>query len=196
MWWWDHRFYSSRGQCITTRFCPAAAKSLQSCLTLCNPIEGRLPGPWDSLGKNTGVYFFFTLSFHNYFLGAILLSLKLGLGKVDYGKGTVYYRLWAVSNNTACLFSPSHFREPPDFFYVEVFLLLSFKTTSLSPLFLRLHTTHCLNTGKFPLLQKTCCSWKQSPRTGSFSRWCGWVLSPRPPRPRKTQASLSPLGII
>ena len=36
----------------------AAAKSLQSCLTLCDPIDGqptRLPCPWDSPGKNTGV---------------------------------------------------------------------------------------------------------------------------------------------
>ena len=32
----------------------AAAKSLQSCLTLCNPIDG-LPHPRDSPGKNTGV---------------------------------------------------------------------------------------------------------------------------------------------
>ena len=34
-----------------------AAKSLQSCLTLCNPIDvwqpTRLPRPWDSPGKNT-----------------------------------------------------------------------------------------------------------------------------------------------
>ena len=30
----------------------AAAKSLQSCLTLCNPLDGS---PWDSPGKNTGV---------------------------------------------------------------------------------------------------------------------------------------------
>ena len=36
----------------------AAAKSLQSCPTLCNPIDSsptRLPCPWDSQGKNTGV---------------------------------------------------------------------------------------------------------------------------------------------
>ena len=36
----------------------AAAKSLQSCPTLCNPIDGSprgSPGPWDSAGKNTGV---------------------------------------------------------------------------------------------------------------------------------------------
>ena len=35
----------------------AAAKSLQSCLTLCDPVDGspRLPCPWDSPGKNTGV---------------------------------------------------------------------------------------------------------------------------------------------
>ena len=31
----------------------AAARSLQSCPTLCNPT--RLPCPWDSPGKNTGV---------------------------------------------------------------------------------------------------------------------------------------------
>ena len=36
----------------------AAAKSLQLCLTLCNPIDGSPPGtphPWDAPGKNTGV---------------------------------------------------------------------------------------------------------------------------------------------
>ena len=35
----------------------AAAKSLQLCLTLCDPIDEptRLPRPWDSPGKNTGV---------------------------------------------------------------------------------------------------------------------------------------------
>ena len=40
----------------------AAAKSLQSCPTLCDPREGSpqgspptRPRPWDSLGKNTGV---------------------------------------------------------------------------------------------------------------------------------------------
>ena len=35
----------------------ATAKSLQSCLTLCNPKDGSPPGsrPWDSPGNNTGV---------------------------------------------------------------------------------------------------------------------------------------------
>ena len=36
----------------------AAAKSLQSCPTLCDPIDVSPPGsphPWDSPGKNTGV---------------------------------------------------------------------------------------------------------------------------------------------
>ena len=32
-----------------------AAKSLQSCPTLCDPIDGSPPGSWDSPGKNTGV---------------------------------------------------------------------------------------------------------------------------------------------
>ena len=42
----------------------AAAKSLQSCPTLCDPINGSLPGsphPWDSPGKNTGVVCHFFL---------------------------------------------------------------------------------------------------------------------------------------
>ena len=35
----------------------AAARSLQSCPTLCDPIDSSPPGsrPWDSPGKNTGV---------------------------------------------------------------------------------------------------------------------------------------------
>ena len=42
----------------------AAAKSLQSCPTLCDPIDSsptRLPRPWDSQGKNTGVGCYFLL---------------------------------------------------------------------------------------------------------------------------------------
>ena len=38
--------------------CLSAAKSLRSCPTLCDAIDGqptRLPRPWDSPGKNTGV---------------------------------------------------------------------------------------------------------------------------------------------
>ena len=43
----------------------AAAKSRQSCPTLCNPIDGGPPGshPWDSPGKNTGVGCHFLLQF-------------------------------------------------------------------------------------------------------------------------------------
>ena len=45
----------------------ASAKSLQSCLTLCDPIDGRqstrLPRPWDSPGKNTGVDCHFPLQY-------------------------------------------------------------------------------------------------------------------------------------
>ena len=44
---------------IRTVTAAAAAKSLQSCPILCDPIDGwqltRLPCPWDSPGKNTGV---------------------------------------------------------------------------------------------------------------------------------------------
>ena len=43
---------------LSTAAAAAAAKSLQSCLTLCDPTDGSPPGsphPWDSPGKNTGV---------------------------------------------------------------------------------------------------------------------------------------------
>ena len=43
---------------FTTAAAAAAAQSLQSCLTLCDPIDGSPPGspcPWDSPGKNAGV---------------------------------------------------------------------------------------------------------------------------------------------
>ena len=49
----------------------AAAKSLQSCPTLCDPIDGsppRLPHPWDSPGKNTGVV---AISFSNAWKGKV-----------------------------------------------------------------------------------------------------------------------------
>ena len=42
----------------------AIAKSLQSCPTLCDPIDSsptRFPRPWDSQGKNTGVVCHFLL---------------------------------------------------------------------------------------------------------------------------------------
>ena len=48
----------------------AAAKSFQSCLTLCDPIDGSPPGrpahqavlrSWDSPGKNTGMHYHFLL---------------------------------------------------------------------------------------------------------------------------------------
>ena len=43
----------------------AAAKSCQSCPTLCGPIDGSPPGscPWDSPGKNTGVGCHFLLQY-------------------------------------------------------------------------------------------------------------------------------------
>ena len=44
--------------CLFFNSSSAAAKSLQSCPTLCDPMDGqptRLPRPWDSPGKNTGV---------------------------------------------------------------------------------------------------------------------------------------------
>ena len=52
---------------LITSAAAATAKSLQSCPTLCDPIDGsplRLPLPWDSPGKNTGVGLPFPSSKH------------------------------------------------------------------------------------------------------------------------------------
>ena len=47
--------------------CSAAAKSLQSCPTLCDPVDGRQPirlhHPWDFPGNNTGVGCHFLLQY-------------------------------------------------------------------------------------------------------------------------------------
>ena len=48
--------------CVFRDLLATAAKSLQLCLTLCDPIDStRLPCPWDSPGKNTGVACHFLL---------------------------------------------------------------------------------------------------------------------------------------
>ena len=52
----------------------AAAKSLQSCPTLCDPIDGSPPGaphPLDSPGKNTGVGCHFLLHMQHYKTGLL-----------------------------------------------------------------------------------------------------------------------------
>ena len=54
-------------QFVGTLAAAAAAKSLQSCPTLCDPTDGSPPGspPWDSPGKNTGVGCHFLLQCMN-----------------------------------------------------------------------------------------------------------------------------------
>ena len=54
---WNMPCYSTLFPKFTYSGAYAAAKSRQSCPTLCDPIEGSLPGscPWDSPGKNIGV---------------------------------------------------------------------------------------------------------------------------------------------
>ena len=53
------RYLKQERQVFVIKFAAAAAaKSLQSCPTLCDPIDGSPPGsprPRDSPGKNTGV---------------------------------------------------------------------------------------------------------------------------------------------
>ena len=51
------RFFTTSATWEAPREVAAVAKSRQSCLTLCDPIDGSPPGshPWDSPGKNIGV---------------------------------------------------------------------------------------------------------------------------------------------
>ena len=64
----EGKAFSRRGNSLNTsrnlQTYSAAAKPLQSCLTLCDPHRRqptRLPCPWDSPGKNTGVCCYFLL---------------------------------------------------------------------------------------------------------------------------------------
>ena len=54
---WQRSFIRTTLLLVGLFLCSAAAKSLQLCPTLCDPIDGSPPGsrPWDSPGKNTGV---------------------------------------------------------------------------------------------------------------------------------------------
>ena len=75
----------------------AAAKSLQSCPTLCNPT--RLPCPWDSPGKNTGVGCHFLLQcmklklfsrvrlFATPWTAAYQAPLSIGFSRQEYQSG-------------------------------------------------------------------------------------------------------------
>ena len=57
-WWWGEVFHLGESKQSIAAAAAAAAASLQSCPTLCDPIDGqptRLPRPWASPGKNTGV---------------------------------------------------------------------------------------------------------------------------------------------
>ena len=54
----NNSIYSCPTEWVPWNAAAAAAKSLQSCPTLCDPIHCSPPGsprPWDSPGKNTGV---------------------------------------------------------------------------------------------------------------------------------------------
>ena len=68
----------------------AAAKLLQSCPTLCSPIDSlptRLPCPWDSPGKNTGVGCHFLLQKRSLVSPILLfpsISLHWSLRRLSY----------------------------------------------------------------------------------------------------------------
>ena len=73
----------------------AAAKSLQSCPTLCDPIDvwqpTRLPRPWDSPGKNTGVGCHFLLQCTPYFPSFHLAGITVFLLQVIPDKGNLMH---------------------------------------------------------------------------------------------------------
>lgn len=78
------------------------------------------------------LYFFFTSLPHNHSQAAIVVSVQLGLGRVDYGKR-------AVSDIRASLFSLRTLQRNSQFLQSRgCLLMLAFKTTSLNQQFLRL----------------------------------------------------------
>ena len=105
----------------------AAAKSLQLCPTLCNPIDSSPPGscPWDSLGKNTGVGCHFLLQCVKVkslsrvrllvtpWTAAYQAPPPMGLSRQEYWSGV------PLLNQIPCMprEQPTHWRanEPPKF---------------------------------------------------------------------------------
>ena len=62
----------------------AAAKSLQSSLTLRNPIDSSPPGSWDSPGKNTGVGCHFLLQdWNGQIIQMTVVSIPVGKNPLE-----------------------------------------------------------------------------------------------------------------
>ena len=95
------RYVGIRGTCFPTCLtvdhiaaaAASAAKSLQSCPTLCDPTDGsppRLSRPWDSPGKNTGVlrsYCSNAVATHNLKVPDSLVFTGVGTMLLDSGAG-------------------------------------------------------------------------------------------------------------
>ena len=97
----------------------AAAKSLLSCLTLCDPIDSIPRGsrPWDSPGKNTGVGCHFLLQCMKVksenevaqscpTLSAHQAPPSMGFSRQEYGSGVP---LPSPLKGVICTVSPLHF---------------------------------------------------------------------------------------
>ena len=86
----------------------AAAKSLQSCPTLCNPIDGSPPEsrPWDSPGKNTGVGCHFLLQSRQHIKKQRHYFVDKGSSSQSYGSSSSHVWMseldhkesWALKN--------------------------------------------------------------------------------------------------
>ena len=82
------------------RTAAAAAKSLQSCLTLCNPIEGsppRLPHPWDlTFHPKTMNFNFFSSAHGNFSRIDHMLGHKSSLGKLKKNSNHSKHLFWTT----------------------------------------------------------------------------------------------------
>ena len=75
--------YMTTGKTIALTAAAAAAKSLQLCSTLCNPIDSCPPGSaWDSPGKNTRVGCHFLLQCMKVKVESEKVDLKLNIQKM------------------------------------------------------------------------------------------------------------------
>ena len=115
-----------------------AAKSLQSCPTLCDPTDGSPPGPhpWDSLGKNTGVGCHFLIliievghkwcwvSLHSSFgLGNVTLLLMVTAAYFLVSSREMIFRWSVLGSMFICIQLKSTVLIIPEFYHTEAHFL-------------------------------------------------------------------------
>ena len=96
----NHKWMFQSSWSHNTAAAAAAAKSLQLCPSLCDPIDGSPPGfphPWDSPGKNTGVG---CLQYETVFKSRFITLYRRQWSKPSPGKKKCRMVVWGGPTNS------------------------------------------------------------------------------------------------